>query len=137
MHRHFLTFAISTPSNEMQEFMFSSWLQRHFSNPVQRFAPNLLTLVPAIVLASMTLHQRLCNVFQATASKFLYGFNLRDLAALFKGLLLSTPETVTSSLQVLRLWAHEAHRVYADRLNEENDINVFRKVNTFLPIHIT
>ena len=110
--------------------MFSSWLQRHFSNTVQRFAPKLLTLVPAIVLASMTLHQRLCTVFQPTANKFLYGFNLRDVAALFKGLLLSTPETVTSSLQVLRLWAHEAHRVYSDRLNEENDINIFRKVLT-------
>ena len=108
--------------------MFSSWLQRHFGSPVQRFAPNLLTLVPALVVASMTLHQRLCAVFQATANKFLYGFNLRDLAALFKGLLLSTPETVTSSLQVLRLWAHEAQRVYADRLNEENDMNVFKKV---------
>ena len=68
--------------------------------------------------------------FQATASKFLYGFNLRDLSALFKGLLLSTPETVHSSLQIVRLWSHEAHRVYGDRLNEDKDIFLFRKIVT-------
>lgn len=127
LHRHFLTFAVSTPSNETQELMFGSWLQRHFGNPVQRFAPNLLNLVPALVVASMTLHQRLCLIFQATASKFLYGFNLRDLSALFKGLLLSTPETVQTSLSLVRLWAHEAHRVYGDRLNDDKDADMFKK----------
>lgn len=127
LHRHFLTFAISTPNNETQELMFGSWLQRHFGNPVQRFAPNLLNLVPALVVASMTLHQRLCSMFQATANKFLYGFNLRDLSALFKGLLLSTPETVQTSLSLVRLWAHEAHRVYGDRLNDDKDAELFRK----------
>lgn len=127
LHRHFLTFAVSTPSNETQELMFGSWLQRHFANPVQRFAPNLLNLVPALVVASMSLHQKLCTIFQATASKFLYGFNLRDLSGLFKGLLLSTPETVQTSLSLVRLWAHEAHRVYGDRLNDEKDAELFKK----------
>jgi dynein heavy chain len=107
--------------------MFTSWLSRHFGNPVQRFSPNLLNLVPAVVVASMTLHMRLCLMFQATASKFLYGFNLRDLSSLFKGVLLSTPETVQTSLSLVRLWAHEAHRVYADRLNDEKDMELFKK----------
>ena len=127
LHRHFLTFAVHTPNSEIQEHMFSSWLSRHFGNPVQRFSPNLLNLVPAVVVASMTLHMRLCLMFQATASKFLYGFNLRDLSSLFKGVLLSTPETVQTSLSLVRLWAHEAHRVYADRLNDEKDMELFKK----------
>ncbi len=128
LHRHFITFAVSTPSNETQEFMFGSWLQRHFGNPVQRFSPTLLAVVPALVTASMMLHQRLCSTFQATANNFLYGFNLRDLSALFKGLLLSTPETIQTSLSLVRLWAHEAHRVYADRLDGDKDAEIFKKL---------
>ena len=76
----------------------------------------------------MMLHQRLCSTFQATANNFLYGFNLRDLSALFKGLLLSTPETIQTSLSLVRLWAHEAHRVYADRLDGDKDAEIFKKL---------
>ena len=127
VHRHFLTFAVSNPSPDVQQNIFGSWLQRHFSNPIQRFHPNMQSLVPAIVAASMSLHHRVCSVFRCTATKFLYGFTLRDMAALFKGLLMSSPETIASSIQLLRLWAHEAYRVYADRLNDEKDVDLFKK----------
>ena len=43
------------------------------------------------------------------------------------GLLLCTPETVTSPLQLLRLWIHEAYRVYADRLSDDKDVELFKK----------
>ena len=148
LHRHFLTFAISTPNNEEQEQIFGSWLQRHFENPA--FLPTLTNLIPVVVTTTLNLHSKLANLLQPTAIKFLYGFNLRDVASLFKGvffsllmcsltlvtnifcilsgLLLSTPDGVPTNMSLLRLWAHEAHRVYADRLCEERDIDIFKKV---------
>ena len=40
---------------------------------------------------------------------------------------MSTPETVTSPVQLLRMWVHEVYRVYADRLNDEKDVELFKK----------
>ena len=42
------------------------------------------------------------------------------------GILLSTPETVGTCLQLLRLWVHEVHRVYCDRLNEDKDVALLK-----------
>ena len=63
----------------------STWLQRHFSNGIQKFIPHMYNLTPALVAATMALHQRICAVFRSTASKFLYSFTLRDMSAVFKG----------------------------------------------------
>ena len=45
-----------------------------------------------------------------------------------KGILSSTPETITTSLELVRLWVHESSRVYGDRLNEDKDVDLFRKM---------
>ena len=85
LHRHFVTFAINPPNNEAQQAIFSFWLQKHFGNP--NFNPNFLNLAPILVHASATLHQKLSSTLQPTASKFLYGFNIRDISSVFKGII--------------------------------------------------
>ena len=50
-----------------------------------------------------------------------YTFNLRDMSKVFQGVLQSTPKSVTSANELLRLWCHECMRVFADRLVNADD----------------
>ena len=44
-----------------------------------------------------------------------------------QGLLFTTAECVRSPLDLVRLWLHEAGRVYGDKFIEERDIELFDK----------
>ena len=50
---------------------------------------------------------------------------MRELSAVFQGLCLSSAEYYTSPTTLARLWLHEVHRVYADRLTDEPDHDRF------------
>ena len=63
-----------------------------------------------------------------TALKFHYIFNLRDLSNVFQGLLFASNECIHSPIDIVRLWCHETHRVYLDKLADIKDIENFEKV---------
>ncbi|XP_010211142.1 PREDICTED: dynein heavy chain 17, axonemal, partial [Tinamus guttatus] len=76
------------------------------------------------------LHQKVTSTFLPTAIKFHYIFNLRDLSNIFQGLLFSTPECLRAPLDLVRLWLHEAARVYGDKLVDEKDQDSFGRLLT-------
>ena len=45
-----------------------------------------------------------------------------------QGVLFSTPETIKTPMDTIRLWLHEASRVYADKLIEDKDMETFKKM---------
>lgn len=47
---------------------------------------------------------------------------------LIQGMLFSTPECLKSPVDLVRLWLHEASRVYGDKLIEPKDITAFAKM---------
>ena len=52
-----------------------------------------------------------------TALKFHYQFNMRDFANIVENLLLAQPSTYKGNvLGMVRMWAHECHRTWLDRL---------------------
>ena len=63
--------------------------------------------------------------FLPNAIKFHYTWNLRELANIFEGICGSTPQYYVNPNQLARLWAHEATRVYCDRLMFVEDIESF------------
>eukprot|EP00698_Gefionella_okellyi_P021190 TRINITY_DN679_c0_g2_i1.p1 TRINITY_DN679_c0_g2~~TRINITY_DN679_c0_g2_i1.p1 ORF type:complete len:4462 (-),score=1316.63 TRINITY_DN679_c0_g2_i1:16-13401(-) len=121
LQHHFATFACNFPDEESLQTIYRSILDSHlrtFDQRVQRFSAN-------IVDASIELHRRVSSTFVPTAVKFHYVFSLRDLANVFQGVLQSNSEAYTSPVRLIRLWLHEATRVFSDRLITEIDIAQF------------
>lgn len=53
---------------------------------------------------------------------------MRDISQMFEGLLLCHRTIITTKVEFLRLWIHEAHRVYADRFLSSVDQELFIKI---------
>ncbi|XP_054702261.1 dynein axonemal heavy chain 17 [Grus americana] len=126
LQRHFCVFAVSFPGQEALLTMYSTILAQHLA--LQRMPPAVQKLQPQLVAAALALHQKVASTFLPTAIKFHYLFNLRDLSNIFQGLLFSTPECLKSPVDLVRLWLHEAERVYGDKLIDERDQKGFGKM---------
>uniref|UniRef100_A0A8C0BA58 Dynein axonemal heavy chain 17 n=1 Tax=Buteo japonicus TaxID=224669 RepID=A0A8C0BA58_9AVES len=121
LQRHFCVFAVSFPGQEALLTVYSTILAQ--------LQWSLGTCPPAYLCFLPTaLHQKVSSNFLPTAIKFHYLFNLRDLSNIFQGLLFSTPECLKSPVDLVRLWLHEAERVYGDKLVDERDQKAFGKM---------
>jgi dynein heavy chain len=63
---------------------------------------------------------------------FIYISNIRDVAKVVQGILMSSRKTVYTPESMIRLWVHEAQRVFADRFvrTKSNDEQKFRDILT-------
>jgi dynein heavy chain len=123
--RHFNVFAISMPVQESLATIYHSILSQNFadgfSNQVAKHAMNIVNSV-------LSLHQKMNTLFLPTAYKFHYVFNLRDLSNIFQGMLFAGPEAVKTLNDLIRLFSHECERVYCDKLVDQEDIDLFFKL---------
>ena len=72
-----------------------------------------------MVKATLAVQKAVGETFRKTAANFHYEFNVRHLASVFEGLLVSQPENFEGDGAVSKftqLWLHEADRIYGDRL---------------------
>ncbi len=53
---------------------------------------------------------------------------MRDISRMFEGLLFCHKTIITNKVEFLRLWIHEAHRVYSDRFINNPDQELFIKL---------
>uniref|UniRef100_A0A8C0VGP0 Dynein axonemal heavy chain 17 n=1 Tax=Cyanistes caeruleus TaxID=156563 RepID=A0A8C0VGP0_CYACU len=126
LQRHFCVLAVCFPSREALHTVYGTILQQHLAR--QSMGPSG-DLEPAHTPVLPTaLHQKVASNFLPTAIKFHYIFNLRDLSNIFQGLLFSTPECLKTPVDMMRLWIHEAERVYGDKLVDEEDQYSFKKL---------
>ncbi|GAA6224990.1 dynein heavy chain 11, axonemal-like isoform X1 [Lates japonicus] len=126
LQRHFSVFAVNFPSSEAQMSIFSQILCSHLKQ--QLFSPLVQRSAAAVVQAAITLHHKMVHSFLPTAIKFHYTFNLRDLSNVFQGILFAGPETMKDSTDLALLWLHESCRVYSDRLVDDKDLQLFRRL---------
>uniref|UniRef100_A0A452UEF0 Dynein axonemal heavy chain 17 n=1 Tax=Ursus maritimus TaxID=29073 RepID=A0A452UEF0_URSMA len=126
LQRHFCVFAVSFPGQEALPTIYSTILAQHLAF---RSVPTAVQRVSSQLVASaLALHQKVTATFLPTAIKFHYVFNLRDLSNIFQGLLFSTGEILRTPLDLVRLWLHEAERVYGDKMVDEKDQETLRRV---------
>ncbi|XFF88688.1 hypothetical protein AB1E18_014907 [Capra hircus] len=126
LQRHFCVFAVSFPGQEALMSIYSTILSQHLSYRSAPFAVQKMS--SHLVASALALHQKVTSTFLPTAIKFHYVFNLRDLSNIFQGLLFSTAEILKFPLDLVRLWLHEAERVYGDKMVDEKDQDTLRRV---------
>ncbi|XP_059474542.1 dynein beta chain, ciliary-like isoform X3 [Neocloeon triangulifer] len=129
LQRHFSVLAVSMPSDDALAAVYAAILQQHVAVQ-QQLPPPVLRVVPQVVAAALNLHARASQLFLPTANKFHYTFNLRDISNVFQGLLFSTGDSVQSGEDLARLWVHETHRVYGDKMADDRDCDTFSKLLT-------
>jgi dynein heavy chain len=81
-----------------------------------------------IINATMTVFLSVANApqFAPTARKFHYQFNLRDFSRIVENIMLAQPGHYRGQpLGLIRMWAHECHRVWRDRLIDEDDEKLY------------
>ncbi|MGH0142545.1 UNVERIFIED_CONTAM: hypothetical protein FKN15_019724 [Acipenser sinensis] len=124
--RHFTVFAVNFPSADALEAIYSQILNFHFQQFA--FSPAVVRTGSTVVQAAIWLHQKMVQNFLPTAIKFHYIFNLRDLSNIFQGILFSAPDCLKQTADLVQLWLHESSRVYADKLVESKDSELFHKM---------
>ncbi|XP_036920260.1 dynein heavy chain 17, axonemal [Sturnira hondurensis] len=126
LQRHFCVFAVSFPGQEALVTIYSTILSQHLA---YRSAPTVVQRMSGqLVNSALALHQKVTATFLPTAIKFHYIFNLRDLSNIFQGVLFSTAEVLKTPMDLVRLWLHEAERVYGDKMVDEKDQETLRRV---------
>lgn len=141
LQRHFCVFSVATPSDETLQRIFGTILRCHLENPYNSFSKEIKGIGELLVQVGIALHRRVEYAFLPTAVKFHYTFNLRDFANIYQGLMLScgaSPGQAASAMlanngpicskpaDLIRLYVHEACRVYHDRLVDQYDIKSFK-----------
>ncbi|XP_034948410.1 dynein beta chain, ciliary-like [Chelonus insularis] len=128
LQRHFAVFAVNFPGRDALVTIYSQVLQQHFANPQQKINITLQKLVNPLINTAMYLHDKVSTTFLPTAVKFHYIFNLRDLSNLFQGYLFANGDTIPNSSAAIRLYVHEANRVYCDKLVNFEDKKIFESL---------
>ncbi len=122
--RHFHVFNLPDPSEDAMRSIFDSILREflifhHFPESVKKASS-------MAVAATVDLFTQITNNLLPIPAKFHYTFNLRDVAKVFQGMLMTKPISVTNLDTFARLWLHECSRVFNDRLINDQDRGLFR-----------
>ncbi|XP_023385619.1 dynein heavy chain 9, axonemal [Pteropus vampyrus] len=128
LQRHFSVFVLSFPGADALSSIYSTILTHHLK--LGNFPASLQKSIPQLINLALTFHQKIATTFLPTAIKFHYIFNLRDFANIFQGILFSSVECIKSTQDLVKLYLHESNRVYRDKMVEENDFNLFDKIQT-------
>ncbi|XP_047526088.1 dynein beta chain, ciliary-like isoform X1 [Pieris napi] len=128
LQRHFCTFAVSFPGLDACFHIYKQIISQHMANPLNKFGIVVQKYSENLVNAALALHNKLASTFLPTAIKFHYIFNLRDLSNIFQGILFTTGDAIKFQSELIRLWMHEATRVYSDKLVDSIDNETFNKL---------
>lgn len=120
--RHFAQLLLPPPNNQTLTSIFTSILDGFFED----FAMIIKPLATPLVEAAVDVYERISKELLPTPAKSHYVFNLRDLSKCIQGVLQADSSNYASVQQILRLFYHEAMRVFHDRLINEDDKTYFK-----------
>jgi len=87
----------------------------------QGFSDDVREMADKIVSATRDIYAKCTQFLLPLPSKSHYTFNLRDFSKVIQGMCMSKPPEFPDTKSFCRLWIHEAHRVFADRLVDAED----------------
>jgi len=115
--RHLTVLNMPAPSDEAMRLIFGTILTSFFAP----FPTEVRALGSTIVSSTIAVYRRVTAEMKPTPSKSHYMFNLRDVAGVFKGILMGKAEKCGTGPVQARLWMHECMRLFHDRLASEKD----------------
>ncbi|EDO42194.1 predicted protein [Nematostella vectensis] len=124
--RHFSMLCLPHPSTKWLRHIYNTQLGR-FLEKVD-FTREIRDSRECIVSVAMGLYFNLSVNLLPTPAKTHYTFNLRDLSKLIEGMLQAHPTIITIREHFAQLLAHEASRVFHDRLINQDDRAYFYDV---------
>lgn len=78
-----------------------------------------------LVESTITIFKKCLGQFLPTPAHVFYSFNLRDVMRVFPMIYLADVKSLATTVDLTKMWMHEVHRVFYDRLNNEDDKNTF------------
>jgi dynein heavy chain len=124
--RHFHVLCVPDPSEDALRTIFESiireFLQANFFKDEVKRAGSIA------VNATIDMYSQIQKCLLPIPAKFHYTFNLRDVAKVFQGMLMTKTTSVGTSDIFMKLWLHECQRVFADRLINEEDREFFKDI---------
>jgi dynein heavy chain len=124
LQRHFWLLAVGFPEQSSLSTIYMAYLNKHFG----KFKGTIQEQIPHVIKATLSLHSEVERNFRKTASNFHYEFNVRHLTNVFQGLLTARQDAIKEPDNFIKLWAHEAERIYGDRLVNSANLATFRGI---------
>jgi dynein heavy chain len=116
--------AVGMPMDASLGQIYGAYLGKHFG----KFKASIHEQVQIIIKATLSLHAEVVRNFRKTAQNFHYEFNVRHLTNVFQGLLNAKVEAITEPEKLVKLWVHEAERIYGDRLVSHANLAKYREL---------
>src|SRR5690349_5435807 len=85
------------------------------------FKKEIQTLGKPMVDCSLQIYSKITKELRPTPAKSHYTFNLRDISKVFQGVCMAKTQTLNRADKMVKLWIHEASRVFHDRLINNED----------------
>jgi dynein heavy chain len=126
LQRWFATFAIGIPSPSSLITVYETFLKGHLEH--MDFAEEISEMRSSIIKAALGVHSAVAAKFRKTAANFHYEFNIRHIANVFQGILVSKPDQFDTAEKFVHLWLHESERVYGDRLVSPEDLASYNAI---------
>ncbi|MEE6501787.1 hypothetical protein FKM82_004321 [Ascaphus truei] len=117
--RHFNICTINAFSDETMVRIFTAVVAFYFR--ANDFPPDFFTVGNQIVNGTMEVYKKAVDNLLPTPAKSHYTFNLRDFSRVIQGCLLVKKESIENKRIMVRLFVHEALRVFYDRLVDDKD----------------
>nr|KAI8735296.1 dynein heavy chain 6; axonemal-like [Biomphalaria glabrata] len=124
--KHFSLFTLPQPSTKSLQHIYQVQLGRFLQEG--EFMPEVMDSLFSIVSASIAVYYNMCAVMLPTPTKSHYTFNIRDLSKVIQGMLQSHSSVIMGKENCAQLFAHEATRVFHDRLTNPMDRETFFQI---------
>ncbi|GFO34548.1 dynein heavy chain 1, axonemal, partial [Plakobranchus ocellatus] len=124
--KHFSLFTLPQPSTKSLQHIYQVQLGRFFQDG--EFMPEVVDSLFPLVSASIAIYYQMCTVMLPTPTKSHYTFNIRDLSQVIQGLLQAHESVIMGKENCAQLLAHEATRIFHDRLTNQADRTTFFQI---------
>ena len=116
--RHHTVCVVPQPSAEAMKRIFASIVQGHLAGNGQG---EITGSAKPLVDSTVDLYFCVLRDLKPIPAKSHYTFNLRDVSKVIQGVLMMKPSAIPSKEVLVKLWCHEACRVFCDRLIDQTD----------------